>query len=212
MSYTKVECVFPMVISSAWESMETVTIEKTPPTLLIQNYRLKTFLNQFSFPITVQISIFRIIIEFYQILNEFWNFLWRHSFSGFSRLSKTNFLFGLSVRVTLFLKTSWFSPALMVTRIEQNIVGHYWNHFVLGFCLLKLGRKDNKNDKIFWKVLLCHYQDLPFDSPPLEDWILDPKICPQFKIKSFMIWIFLRDNRRYLMIRLNSEKFQNFSF
>jgi len=40
--------------------------------------RLKTFLNQFRFPITVQICIFCIVIEFYQILNEFWNFLWCH--------------------------------------------------------------------------------------------------------------------------------------
>ena len=33
--------------------------------------RLKTFLNQFRFPIAVQIGIFRIVIEFNQILNEF---------------------------------------------------------------------------------------------------------------------------------------------
>ena len=53
---------------------------------------LKTFLNQFRFPITVQICIFRIVIEFDQILNEFWNFLWCHSLSRFLKPSETTFL------------------------------------------------------------------------------------------------------------------------
>ena len=138
--------------------------------------RQKTFLNQFRFPITVQICIFCIVIEFYQILNEFWNFLWCHSLytdspdyplrnkgfrvrnAGQNQYNDTDPELPL-VRVTLFLKTFWFSPGLLATRIEQNIVGYYWNRFALGFCLLKLGRIDNKNDKIFWKVHLFHYQD-----------------------------------------------------
>ena len=49
---------------------------------------LKTCLNQFRFPVTIQIRILRIIIEFDQILNEFWNFLWCHPLVGLPRLFK----------------------------------------------------------------------------------------------------------------------------
>ena len=113
------------------------------------------------------------------------------------------------VRVTLFLKTFWFSPGLLVTRIEQNIVGYCWNHFALGFCLLKLGRTGNKNDKIFWKVHLYHYQDLPYDLPPFIDWKFRPKLC-WFKIKSFMICVFLLDNP-FLNIYMVSGKLDDTS-